>query len=89
MDRVARLRMLEKLLQLCERVSELTKEASAAPVSGLELVREDLSRGHVVHGQKHKQPINSSKVTPPTGMGTCSDSPNVGTFYQAGPNAHS
>jgi hypothetical protein len=89
MDSIARLRLLEKLRDLCGQISVLSKETSSTPVAGLGLVREDLAgrrNQHTVHGQKQKQPINSNKITPPTGMGTCSDSPNVGSYYQAGPN---
>lgn len=89
MDSIARLRLLEKLRDLCGQLSVLSKETSATPVVGLELVREDLAGSknrHMAHGQKQKQPVNSNKITPPVGMGTCSDSPNVGSYYQAGPN---
>jgi len=92
MDKIARLRLLEKLRDLCGQVAVLSKEVSATPVVGSELVREDLAGKklhHTVYGQKHKQPTNSSKITPPAGMGICSDSPNVAPFYQAGPNANS
>jgi len=92
MDKITRLRLLEKLRDLCGQLSVLNKEVSAAPVAGLELVREDLEGGkkkHTIHGQKHTQPTNANKITPPAGMGISSDSPNVASFYQAGPNADS
>lgn len=92
MDRLARLKIIEKLRDLYGRVAVLAKEISATPVAGLDLVREDLAGGKAkptVHGQKHTPPTNSNKITPPTGMGACGDTPNVGSFYQAGPNANS
>ena len=67
----------------------LSKETSTVPVAGLELVREDLAgkkKQDTVYGQKHKQPTNSNRITPPAGMGICSDSPNVAPYYQPGPN---
>ena len=91
MDKLSRLKLIEKLRDLYGQVAVLSKEVSSAPVVGLELVREDLAGRQekpTVYGQKHKQPTNSNKITPPAGMGICSDSPNVGSFYQAGPNAH-
>jgi len=91
MDKVARLRLLEKLRDLCGQISVLSKEVSSTPVAGSELVREDLEgkKKHITHGQKHHQPTNRNKITPPAGMGICSDSPNVAPLYQAGPNADS
>ena len=92
MDKIARLRLLEKLRDLCGQIAVLNKEIASAPVAGLELVRQDLAGGkpkrETTYGQKHKQPTNSNKITPPAGMGICSDSPVIGSFYQAGPNAH-
>ncbi len=90
MDRIARLRLLEKLRDLCGKVAVVNKEIASTPVAGLELVRQDLEGKkphHTVYGQKHKSPTNSNKITPPAGMGICSDSPNVAPFYQAGANA--
>jgi len=89
MDRIARLRLLEKLRDLCGQVAVINKEIASTPVAGLELVRQDLEGKkphHTVYGQKHKQPTNSNKITPPAGMGICSDSPNVAPYYQPGPN---
>ncbi len=91
MDRLARLKLIEKLRDLYGQIAVLSKDVSSVPVEGIGLVREDLTGGKAqptTHGQKHKQPTNSNKITPPAGMGICSDSPNVGSFYQAGPNAN-
>jgi len=91
-DKLARLKLIEKLRDLYGQIAVLSKEVSSAPVEGLDLVREDLAgekNKSKVYGQKHTQPVNSNKITPPAGMGICSDSPNVGSYYQAGPNANS
>jgi hypothetical protein len=88
MNKIERLRILEKLRDLSGCVARLSKEVQSVPVQGAELVREDLEgRGQMIHGQRHRQPKNDNKITPPAGMGIHSNSPNVGPFYREDPRA--
>jgi hypothetical protein len=86
----AKVLILSELCKMSSRLQQINKEISSVDVPGAFLVREDLGirlpkgKKHkdVAYGQKHQQPINSNRITPPAGMGVHSDSPVVAPFYQ-------
>lgn len=81
----SKLDLVEKLRDLSGRLHCLNKEISTIPVSGVSLTREDLgirrNNKKTVHGQKHEQPINTNRITPPSGTGS-GEAPSLpGSFY--------
>jgi hypothetical protein len=90
MNSRARILILSELCKMSSRLQQINKEISSVDVPSAFLVREDLGirlpkgKKHkdVAYGQRHKQPVNNNRITPPAGMGIHSDSGVAAPFYQ-------